>query len=210
MSDEPGPGAEAPAGLTHSDFDVEFRVVSRKGGARRGMRLERFYWSALKRMAAANGMTIGAQLEEIVAAQPADANVSSSVRVACGRWLDAEVTRHAVIGSMETLNAILAATPSPAFVLSSAKKILSFNDSFQSFVRRQLPVGEANAKREDLKLAIDANITDIFRDLDAARSKPATTGFVIGTDDRRYRGQLAVVRAPVAGESLLLAFVIVR
>ena len=48
---------------------------------------------------------------------------------------------------------------------------------------------------------------DVFARLDANGETPVTTGFVIGAGERRYRGQLSAVRAPVTEPELLMAFV---
>ena len=74
-------------------------------------------------------------------------------------------------------------------------------------VRRQLPNAPGDEGRQDLKLALDLNVTDIFARLDANSETPVTTGFVIGAGERRYRGQLSAVRAPVTEPELLMAFV---
>ncbi|TIV37390.1 MAG: hypothetical protein E5V96_25785, partial [Mesorhizobium sp.] len=111
------------------------------------------------------------------------------------------------LASIRTINAILVACPSPAFALSSSKKILAFNTPFQQLVRRQLPSAPGEDGRQDLKLALDLNVTDIFARLDANGETPVTSGFVIGAGERRYRGQLSAVRAPVAEPELLMAFV---
>ena len=50
-------------------------------------------------------------------------------------------------------------------------------------------------------------MADIFARLEANSETPVATGFVIGAGERRYRGQLSVVRAPVAELELLMAFV---
>jgi len=84
------------------------------------------------------------------------------------------------LASIKTINAILVACPSPAFALSSSKKILTFNAPFQQLVRRQLPVAPNEDARHDLKLALDLNVADIFARLEANGETPVATGFVIG------------------------------
>ncbi|TIX93956.1 MAG: hypothetical protein E5V22_36640, partial [Mesorhizobium sp.] len=66
------------------------------------------------------------------------------------------------LASIRTINAILVACPSPAFALTSSKKILTFNVPFQQLVKRQLPSGPNDDARHDLKLALDLNVADIF------------------------------------------------
>ncbi|WP_189342137.1 MULTISPECIES: ribbon-helix-helix domain-containing protein [unclassified Mesorhizobium] len=191
--------------LAAEDFGPEFRVVAR-GGVRRGIRLERAFWVSLKHMAESRKCTIGMLVEEIAEHHP-EGNLTSAIRVACMRGLAEESMKLRKLASIRTINAILVACPSPAFALSSSKKILAFNTPFQQLVRRQLPSAPGEDGRQDLKLALDLNVTDIFARLDANGETPVTSGFVIGAGERRYRGQLSAVRAPVAEPELLMAFV---
>ena len=192
--------------LAAEDFGLEFRVVAR-GGTRRGIRLERAFWTSLKQMAENRRCTIGMLIEEIAESHANTGNLTSAIRVACMRGLADENQTLQRLASIKTINAILVACPSPAFALSSSKKILTFNAPFQQLVRRQLPVAPNEDARHDLKLALDLNVADIFARLDANGETPVATGFVIGAGDRRYRGQLNAVRAPVVEPELLMAFV---
>jgi predicted DNA-binding ribbon-helix-helix protein len=191
--------------MTPDDFGLEFRVVAR-GGIRRGIRLERAFWISLKQMAESRKCTIGMLIDEIAESHPQAGNLTSAIRVACIRGLAEENLTLKRLASIRTISAILVACPSPAFALSSSKKILTFNAPFQQLVKRQLPVG-SNDERQDLKLALDVNVADIFERLAANGETPVTSGFVIGAGERRYRGQLNAVRAPVVEPQLLMAFV---
>lgn len=192
--------------LSIEDVEPEFRVVVR-GGNRRGIRLERFYWASLKKLAESRKSTLGQLVEEISSVQPETGNLTSAIRVACTRWFADQNAELRKLASLKTVNAILLACPSPAFALSSSRKILAFNPSFQQLVRRQLPVEQGEEARSDLKLALDLNVADIFSRLGGNGEHPVVTGFVIGAGERRYRAQLNVVRAPVSEPELLLAFV---
>lgn len=192
--------------LTADDFGPEFRVVAR-GGIRRGIRLERVFWASLKQMAEARKCTIGMLVDEIAESHADQGNLTSAIRVACMRGMAEENLMLRKLASIRTINAILVACPSPAFALSSSKKILTFNAPFQQLVKRQLPTAPNDDARHDLKLALDLNVADIFARLDTNGETPVATGFVIGAGERRYRGQLSAVRAPVAEPELLMAFV---
>jgi predicted DNA-binding ribbon-helix-helix protein len=192
--------------LAAEDFGPEFRVVAR-GGIRRGIRLERVFWVTLKQMAESRKSTIGMLVDEIAENHAEQGNLTSAIRVACMRGMAEENLALRKLASIRTISAILVACPSPAFALASSKKILTFNAPFQQLVRRQLPTGSNEDARHDLKLALDLNVADIFARLEANGETPVATGFVIGAGERRYRGQLSVVRAPVAELELLMAFV---
>lgn len=192
--------------ITREDFGLEFRVVAR-GGIRRGIRLEKAFWMSLKQMAENRKCTIGMLIDEIAEKQTKTGNLTSAIRVACIHGLAGENLILRKLASIRTINAILVACPSPAFALASSKKILTFNAPFQQLVKRQLPTGPNNDARQDLKLALDLNVADIFARLDANGEVPVASGFVIGAGERRYRGQLNAVRAPVSEPELLMAFV---
>ena len=210
MRDDAGAPVTAGNGLflplSLDDLKPEFRVVAR-GGVRRGIRLERFFWISLKKLAESRKSTLGEVIDEIAETQAGSGNLTSAIRVACIRWLSDRNADLQKLVSLKTINAILVACPSPAFALSSSKKILTFNPPFQQLVRRQLPAGHGDYARQDLKLALDLNVADIFSRLDANGENPVVTGFVIGAGERRYRGQLRAVRAPLIEPELLLAFV---
>jgi predicted DNA-binding ribbon-helix-helix protein len=192
--------------LSFEDVEPEFRVVVRDGN-RRGIRLERFFWTALKRLAQSRKSTLGQMVEEISQVAPETGNLTSAIRVACARWLAEENAELKRLASLRKVSALLLACPSPAFALSSSKKILAFNPAFQLLVRRQLPVEQGDEGRHDLKLALDLNVADIFARLAADGDRPVVSGFVIGAADRRYRAQLNIVRAPISESEVLLAFV---
>lgn len=189
------------------DLTTDFRVVVRQG-SRRGIRLERIFWATLKQLAENHHLTIGEMVEEIAYANGDTSNLASAIRVACLRWMADQNASLARLASLRTINAILGACPAPAFALSSSKKILTFNPAFQSLVRRQLPVGFGEEAHRDLRLSLDLNVADIFNRLDANDGVPISSGFVIGAAERRYRGQLNIVRAPIKAPELLLSFVV--
>lgn len=187
-------------------METEFHVVARDG-RRRGIKLERFFWAALKDLAESRGVTLGHLVDEIARLVPQAGNLTSAIRVACGRWLADQNAELKSLTSLKTVSTLLSACPSPAFALSSTKKILTFNSAFQLLVRRQLPTEQDQTRGSDLKLAFDLTIPEVFARLAANGDRPVVTGFVIGAADRRYRAQLSIVRAPLSGSDVLLAFV---
>ncbi|QDB99293.1 ribbon-helix-helix domain-containing protein [Mesorhizobium sp. 8] len=210
MSDKaalPASGERLPEPPASQDLEPEFRVVARNG-QRRGIRLERGFWDALKQMAGKDKLTLGALVDQVAATVGENGNLASALRVACLRDANRESAALRRLTSTDMVNAILSACPAPAFALESTRKILGFNPPFQNLVRRQLPAGLHDDARRDLKLALDLNVADIFERLRANGNQPVATGFVLGVDERRYRGQINAVRAPVAAPELLLAFVV--
>ena len=72
--------------LSVEDVEPEFHVVVRDGN-RRGIRLERFFWTALKQFAQSRKSTLGQTVDEISSVAPETGNLTSAIRVACARWL---------------------------------------------------------------------------------------------------------------------------
>ena len=100
-----------PLPVSKEDMEPEFRAVERQG-TRRGLRLERFFWSTLKRMAERRRMTLGNLVEEISKITPENGNLASSIRVACAAWLAEENAALKKLTTLKAVNAILFASPS--------------------------------------------------------------------------------------------------
>lgn len=193
--------------LSPEDMSVEFRAVA-FGTKRRGIRLERIFWNVLKVLARSKNATIGSLVEDLSKDVTEANNLASILRVACLNWLSNQNIELVELASLRTANAIIMACPAPAFALSSAKKILTFNPAFQLLVRRQLPTLLNDDSRRELKLTLDLNIVDIFARLKTNGELPIATGFALGAGERRYRGQLNAIYAPVMDMEMLLAFVL--
>jgi hypothetical protein len=51
------------------------------------------------------------------------------------------------------------------------------------------------------------HLKDVFDRLEGSQDRPVSSGFAIGAGERRFRGQLNLVKAPVRQPPVLLAFV---
>src|SRR5262245_19941881 len=99
--------------LSLEDAEMEFRVVAHNG-TRRGIRLEHFFWTALKRVAQSQKATIGHTVEKIAQVVPENGNLTSAIRVACASWQATENDELRQVASLGGVNALLSACPSPA------------------------------------------------------------------------------------------------
>jgi predicted DNA-binding ribbon-helix-helix protein len=195
------------ARLPAEDLRPQFRAVAR-GKIRYGIKLERAFWNCLKRLALSRNVSIGMVVDELAGDQGSSGNLTSAIRVACLSWLTEQNTQLMTLASQKSTNAIITACPSPAFALSSARRIVTFNQPFQLLLRRQLPSASGDDARQELRLALDLNVVEIFDRLKADSDLPVVTGFVLGMGQRRYRGQLNAVRAPVKDAELLIAYIV--
>lgn len=203
MSAELGDASEPPA--SGDDSALEFRAVTSKG-KRRGIKLERVFWDALRAIAKEKGLTIGGFVDQVSSATAAK-NLTSAIRVAC---MNAYVERNEAMyaaGAPETVEAVLAATPTPAFTLASNRRIVSFNAGFQALVRRQFVGAGGDSGKMDLRLSLDVAVEELLARLAQNRNAPVSTGFVLFMGERRHRGQVNVIRVPSRSMDLLMAFV---
>ena len=206
MNDEPSRLTSLLPLLTAGELQWDFRTVSYEG-SRRGLRLERIFWDALKKMAAEKGVTLGRLVEEIAVRQEKPANLASAIRAICLNWLARGNEELRLLASMRTTVAIITACPSPAFALSAARRISAFNQPFQMLVRRHLPPASGMDVQQEMKLTLDLNVREMLEHLRENMDTPLVTGFVLGLGERRYRGQLRAVLAPTKDTDLLIAFV---
>jgi hypothetical protein len=110
------------------------------------------------------------------------------------------------LGAPETVEALLTATPTPAFTLAANRRIVSFNAGFQALVRRQF-AGAGDSARMDLRLSLDVAVDELLARLAHNRNAPVATGFMLVMGERRHRGHLNVIRVPSRSVDLLMAFV---
>jgi predicted DNA-binding ribbon-helix-helix protein len=207
VSGEPSSPERLLTRLPAEDLRSQFRAVAR-GKTRYGIKLERVFWNCLKRLALSRNVTIGMLVDELSRDQGSSVNLTSAIRVACLSWLAEQNAQLITLASQKATNAIITACPSPAFALSSAKRIVTFNQPFQLLLRRQLQPVSGDEARQELRLALDLNVVEIFERLRSDSDVPVVTGFVLGMGQRKYRGQLNAVRAPVKDAELLIAYIV--
>lgn len=200
------PPADSDAPATSDDAMPVFRAVAALG-ARRGIRLETIFWKTISAMAAANGRTLGQEVGESLTAVPKDGNLASTLRVQAARWLVGRVSELERITAVENVFAIVHASPTPAFVLSTDKKIVQYNQAFLNFIRANLPASELKDVARATRLSLDTQLEQIIELLTNNPKSPVATGFALGIADRRVRGQLRLALAPVASSTLVIAYI---
>jgi predicted DNA-binding ribbon-helix-helix protein len=199
---------EEPGGRSQAeDMEPVFRVVE-DGGARRGIRLEKVFWRALREIAQAKQKKIGALVQSILEEAPQPANTTSLLRVYCLRWmLDALVAAKETAGPTGAIN-LVKASPGSAFALGLDKRIAAYNQPFLKFVQARFSDVEQQPVDRDLRLALDGHLADIAATLKENGNAPLEIGFVIGIGGRRLRGKLNVLLAPGSGQNILLCYVL--
>jgi predicted DNA-binding ribbon-helix-helix protein len=105
---------------------LHFRVLT-IDGARKAFRLEMIYWEALELLAARNGRTVAAEAQARLAHAPANLNLASALRTSLtSDLLDGLREREAEAARFDW-SAVVAALPTPAFLVSRRSVLLTVN-----------------------------------------------------------------------------------
>ncbi|HWK65681.1 MAG TPA: ribbon-helix-helix domain-containing protein [Rhizobiaceae bacterium] len=175
---------------------------------RRGIRLESIYWDVLKSLAKSANHTLGEQVELAVDGSPrAAANLASLLRVVSVKWLMERIARLEAVTAMKTTDAIVQASPSPAFALSADKRILLHNRALLSLIQSRFVGVKPEALQRGLRLSLDTQIEQVVAELTHGAASTMVTGFVLGLEGQRIRGNLNMVLAPVSSQTVIIAYV---
>jgi predicted DNA-binding ribbon-helix-helix protein len=188
------------------DAELVFRAVT-TGNERRGIRLEAIFWKTISTMAAASGRTLGQQVSGAVPLVAENGNLASTLRVQAAQWLHGRISELERVTAAENIFAIVHASPSPAFVLSTDKRIVQFNQPFLNFVRARLLTAESNDLMRAARLSLDTQLEQVTEQLRKNPKTPIATGFALGVAERRVRGQLKLVLAPTPGNTMVIAYI---
>jgi hypothetical protein len=99
-------------------------------------------------------------------------------------------------------------SPSAAFAIGLDKRIIAYNQSFLDFVQARISYTEPSPIGKDLRLALDVHLTNLAATLKANDNTPVVVGFAVGVGDRRLRGNLNAILAPVSGQNVILCYVL--
>lgn len=189
------------------DAEPVFRVVE-DSVTRRGIRLERIYWQVLRDISRATAQKTGVLIKSIIGQASEQANATSLVRVYCLRWIIGELEVARQIADPSLVVNLIAASPGAAFALGLDKRIIAYNQSFLNFVQARFSFGQPSPTEKDLRLSLDGHLADLAAALRASGNTPRRVGFVVGIGERRVRGNLNVILAPVSGQDIALCYVL--
>ncbi|WP_158284808.1 ribbon-helix-helix domain-containing protein [Oricola cellulosilytica] len=192
-------------GEEHSPF---FRALS-SSGRRYGLKLERVYWDVLKRISDEEHIPLG-DIVSSIAGSPDEKNfnLTAKVRSFAISWLERDVRNFRDRNSMANVRAMVAACPSPVFVLSTARQVRAHNPAFIGYIRANMPAAEVDKVDNRLRLQLDMNMDELVERLKLANQSPLSLGFALGLNDRRVRGRLNAVLAPCWVEDLVVGYIV--
>ncbi len=190
-----------------SPFDLRFRVF-RRGDWRRAFRLEEVFWDALQEAADERGLKLADHVRALVEAEPAEAaNSSSLLRTHAMVWLRARAARLQVAqGQREILHAALAA-PSPCFVISATRALVSFNGEFSAYVtgRAQAASAEDVSKA---RLTLEHPVDRLIELLASQPGRVIICGFTIRTSAAIASGRARVTLVQPSRRDLVVGYIL--
>ena len=191
---------------TKSAFEPRFRALT-VDGRRRGVRLEQVYWSAIQEILSHENMTFSDLVVQLEADHPEAPNLTSLLRVHAMNWSmeNLHVLRERT--SIDEITKLVDACPTPAFVLSSNKRLRTYNNGFINFVRSHFAGLDSGSISVGLRLQIDVSTEDLINKLRTSGDRFMPVGFVIGLENRRVRGRISAVLAPAWDADYIIGYV---
>lgn len=186
----------------------EFRTVATPT-ARKGLRLERAFWSALGVISARLGVKRSKLIANLMQdAADQDLNATSAIRSFAVNALASELERTRQLYDRDNFISLLLRAPLPSFAVGADKRLLKVNGEFNHFVRILFAeVGPVTTKRPALHINLETPVSQIFADLAVTKgSLECIMNVTHGTRVRRVRTRIVAV--PPHAPSALVGHVI--
>ncbi len=132
------PHAQVPPPPIDGDdsYRLQFRVVA-IAGARRAFRLESIFWKTLEVLARRHGRSLASEIEARLKDVPADLNQSSVLRARLADDLFQLWTAAEARAPAQKWSNLIAAMPTPAFLINANSVLLSVNEPLMSALQAQ-------------------------------------------------------------------------
>ncbi len=190
-----------------SDAEPKFRAIIGKGGTRRGIRLESIYWDGLSWLLAGSRQSMGDVVEQAAAQVGENSNLASMLRVVAFRWMWRRMAAIENTYSLEHLNTLIQACPTPAIVLTRDKKIQFFNEPFMTMLKQRLVLGNVAQLSAGFRFMLDTQVDEAIQSL-SARGKLVTTGFTATCAGKQLTGQINLAMAPSHQKQMVIGYVV--
>ncbi len=208
LTDPLGEAPIVPAGNGLLDWArPEFRTVTTDEG-RKGLRLERAFWSALAAVAAWSGLKRHKLIAKVMDEAAGQAlNSSSALRSYVMNAMHQELDR--IRAQNETAYAVelLQQAPVPSFAVDRAKRIVRINGEFRHFVRILFAeTGDVTANKS-LQLNLETPVAQVFAELgDSGQARQY--GLNVTVDGRTRRTRTRIVAIPPHEPKVLVGYIV--
>ncbi|MEM9999924.1 MAG: ribbon-helix-helix domain-containing protein [Pseudomonadota bacterium] len=189
------------------DAKPHFRAVM-AGGVRRGLRLEQIYWRGLSEISQLRGMTVGDLVAAVHDRTDEGGSLSSAVRSYVAQHYINRCQEFETRMAADHVAAIVHSIPSPAFALTSSRRIVHYNGPFIAFLQLGFSGPSSQEAFRNLALTLDTKIEDVINELQESRGRPTSSGFAIGIAEKRVRGKLNMALVPSADEPIVLSTIV--
>lgn len=174
---------------------------------RRGIRLEKRFWSALDQISKHNGHRISDIIVQLEKGGQDTKNTASMLRVYALDWFGKQYQALKNEASLRRIQAQVTACPTPTFTLSSKSGLKFYNAAFIQYIRSNVPVLELNTMHNKLQLKIDMNTTELIEQLKDKGIESVSLGFVIGLGSHHIRGKLKATLAFADDEYFIIGYI---
>jgi predicted DNA-binding ribbon-helix-helix protein len=185
----------------------EFRTVP-LADARKGMRLERAFWSALTAIASWSGVKRHRLIAKVLQEAAGQAlNSSSALRSFAMNAVHQELERVRSRSEVTFAVALLQQPPVPSFAVDKAKRIVRVNGEFNHFIRILFAETGDLASRKSLQLNLETPVAQIFADLgDGGTAQHYMLNITFEGRSRRTRTRIVAV--PPHDPKVLVGYII--
>lgn len=190
-----------------SDAEPKFRAIIGKGGTRRGIRLETIYWDGLSWLLTGSRQSIGDIVDQAATQVGENSNLASMLRVIAFRWMWRRLAQMENVYSLDHLNTLVQACPTPAIVLTRDKKIQFFNEPFMTMLKQRLVMGNIAQLSAGFRFVLDTQVDDAIQSL-SAKGKMVTTGFTATCAGKQLTGQMNLAMAPSHQKQMVIGYVV--
>ncbi|MFN7124473.1 MAG: ribbon-helix-helix domain-containing protein [Allorhizobium sp.] len=207
QTEQPDLNPAALQKIEESDAEPKFRAIIGKGGARRGIRLETIYWDGLSWLLNGSRQSIGDVVDQAAAQVGESSNLASMLRVVAFRWMWRRLALMENVYSLDHLNTLIQACPTPAIVLTRDKKIQFFNEPFMTMLKQRLVLGNIAQLSAGFRFVLDTQVDDAIQSL-SAKGKMVTTGFTATCAGKQLTGQMNLAMAPTHQKQMVIGYVV--
>jgi predicted DNA-binding ribbon-helix-helix protein len=200
----------SPAAMRHveeNDAEPKFRAILGRGGTRRGIRLESVYWDGLAWLIGGSRQSMGDVVDQAAAQVGENGNLASMLRVVAFRWMWRRLALMENTYSLENLNALIQACPTPAIVLTRDKKIQFFNEPFMTMLKQRLALGNIAQLSAGFRFVLDMQVDEALQGL-STKGKMITTGFTATCAGKQLSGQMNLAMAPSHQKQMVIGYVV--